>query len=179
MHSGGSDQTTGAGEPDPSQGHDPPGPHLAKASILTRDRVAGFVLLLFAIAVMWEDRSFPLGSLHKPGPGYMPMVLGVILAGMAILVMWTGGRSPSLRSLNWPERRHALAILGGCVFTALALERIGYRLTMIVLVGFLLWVVERKRPTVVLAAAIGLALGTFYVFGTLLQVPLPLGPGGF
>ncbi len=146
---------------------------------MTRDRAAGFALFVFAVGVMWEDRAFPLGSLHKPGPGYMPMVLAVILAAMAILVMGTGGRSPSLRSLEWSERRHALAILGGCVFTALAMERIGYRATMILLVGFLLWVVERKRPAVVLTMAIGLALGTFYVFGTLLQVPLPLGPGGF
>ena len=43
--------------------------------MLTRDRVAGVALLLFAAAVMWEDRAFPLGSVTKPGPGYMPMLL--------------------------------------------------------------------------------------------------------
>jgi hypothetical protein len=32
---------------------------------------------------------------------------------------------------------------------------------------------------VVLVAALGLALGTFYLFSTLLKVPLPLGPGWF
>jgi hypothetical protein len=37
--------------------------------------------------------------------------------------------------------------------------------------------VERKRPVV--TTALGLSLGTFYVFSTLLQVPLPLGPGDF
>ena len=146
---------------------------------MTRDRVAGSTLLLFAVAVMWEDRAFPLGTITKPGPGYMPMVLALILAGMAILVIVTGGRSPALASLDWSERRHAFAILAGCVFTALALERIGYRLTVILLVGLLLWVVERKRLTVTIAMALGLSLGTFYVFSTLLQVPLPLGPGGF
>ena len=62
--------------------------------MLTRDRVAGIALLLFAAAVMWEDRAFPLGSVTKPGPGYMPMLLAGILAAMALLVIWTGGRSP-------------------------------------------------------------------------------------
>jgi hypothetical protein len=147
--------------------------------MLTRDRVAGLALLLFALAVMWEDRAFPLGSITKPGPGYMPMLLAVILAAMAILVIATGGRSPTLASLDWVEKKHALAILAGCAFTALAMERIGYRLTVILLVGFLLWVVERKGPVTVVATSLGLALGTFYMFSTLLQVPLPLGPGGF
>jgi len=147
--------------------------------MLTRDRVGGIALLLFAAAVIWEDRAFPLGSVTKPGPGYMPMLLASILAAMAILVICTGGRSPALTSLGWCVWRHAIAILAGCVFAALALERIGYRLTVIVLVGFLLWVVERKQPAVVVATALGLSLGTFYVFSTLLQVPLPLGPGEF
>jgi hypothetical protein len=40
-------------------------------------------------------------------------------------------------------------------------------------------VIERKRPAVVLVAAFGLSLGTFYLFSDLLKVPLPLGPGRF
>lgn len=147
--------------------------------MLTRDRVAGVALLVFALAVMWEDRAFPLGTVTKPGPGYMPMLLAGILAAMAALVIWAGGRSPAWTSLTWLEWRHAVAILAACVFAALALERIGYRLTVIILVSFLLWVVERKRATITAATALGLSLGTFYVFSTLLKVPLPLGPGGF
>ena len=147
--------------------------------MLTRDRVAGVALLLFAAAVMWEDRAFPLGTITRPGPGYMPMLLAGILAAMAALVIWAGGRSPAWTSLGWSEWRHAVAILAACAFAGLALERIGYRLTVIVLVSFLLLVVERKRPAVTVATALGLSLGTFYVFSTLLRVPLPLGPGGF
>jgi hypothetical protein len=147
--------------------------------MLTRDRVAGVALLVFAAAVMLEDRAFPLGTITKPGPGYMPMLLAGILAAMAVLVIWAGGRSPAWTSLDWSEWRHAVAILAACVFAALALERFGYRLTVIILVSFLLWVVERKRPAVTVATALGLSLGTFYVFSTLLRVPLPLGPGGF
>lgn len=147
--------------------------------VLTRDRVAGLVLLLFSLGVMWETRVLPLGSIHKPGPGYMPMVLASVLAATAILVVLGGGRSSLMGSLEWVEGRHALAILAGCAFTALAMERLGYRLTVILLLSFLLWVVERKRLVTVLAMALGLSLGTFYLFSTLLKVPLPLGPQGF
>jgi putative tricarboxylic transport membrane protein len=147
--------------------------------MVTRDRVAGAALLLFALYVMWEDRVLPLGTYHKPGPGYMPLLLAIILAAAGLLTLLTGGASPSFASLEWTEWRHAFAILAGCAFTALALERLGYRLTVILLVGLLLSLVERRRPVTVIAMALGLSLGTYYVFCTLLQVPLPLGPGGF
>ena len=147
--------------------------------MFTRDRVAGAVIVLFSLYVMWEDRALPLGTYHKPGPGYMPMLLAIILAVAGLLIVLTGGASPPFASLEWTEWRHALAILAGCGFTALALERLGYRLTMTLLVGFLLSVVERRRPVTVIVVALTLSLGTFYVFCTLLQVPLPLGPRGF
>jgi len=148
-------------------------------TMLTRDRVAGIVIVLFSVAVMWEDLALPLGTYRTPGPGYMPMVLAAILAAMGILVILGGGDSPPLTALSWPEGRHALGILTGCAFTALALEHLGYRLTVIILVAFLLSVVERKRPAVMIVAALALSLGTFYLFSSLLKVPLPLGPGRF
>ncbi len=147
--------------------------------MFTRDRLAGSVIFLFALGVLWENRVLPLGSFHKPGPGYMPMILAILLGVMGILVVLGGGGSPPLASLGWQEKKHALAILAGCAFTALALERLGYRLTVILLLGFILWVVERKRPSVAAVVALGLSLGTFYLFSNLLKVPLPLGPGGF
>lgn len=147
--------------------------------MLTRDRAAGVVILLFSLVVMWETRVLPLGDFHNPGPGYMPMLLAILLGAMGVLVALGGGASPPLHSLEWGEKKHALAILAGCAFTALALERIGYRLTVILLLGFILWAVERKRPAVVVATALGLSLGTFYLFSTLLKVPLPVGPGRF
>ncbi len=146
---------------------------------MTRDRVAGVGLILFALYVLWADRVLPMGTYHKPGPGYMPMVLSVILLAMAALVILTGGSSPPVGSISWTEWRHAIAILGGVSFAALALERLGYRLSVALLVAFLLWVIERKGVVVTLLMAAGLALGTYYVFGTLLLVPLPLGPWGF
>ncbi len=147
--------------------------------MLTTDRVAGLLLLLFSLGVMWETRVLPLGTWHRPGPGYMPMLLAITLAAMAILVALGGGGSPPLASLEWGEKKHALAILAGCGFAALAMERLGYRLTVAILLVFLLWVVERKRAAVVVAMAVGLSLGTFFLFSGLLKVPLPRGPLGF
>jgi len=147
--------------------------------MFSRDRVAGLALFLFALVVLWENRVLPLGTVYRPGPGFMPMVLALALAGLALAVMAGSRGSPPLASLDWTEKRHAAAILAGSTFAALALERLGYRLTTLVLVGFLLWAIEGKRSAVALLMAIGLSLGTWYVFAGLLKVPLPLGPRGF
>jgi putative tricarboxylic transport membrane protein len=146
--------------------------------MVTRDRVAGSALALLAVVTAWETRRLPLGTLSEPGPGYLPLLLALLLAGLGALVALRGGASPPLAALGWPEAGHAVAILAGCAFAAVALERLGYRLTVAILVGFLLGVMERKRPAVVAAVALGLSFASFFLFASLLKVPLPRGPWG-
>jgi len=143
------------------------------------DRVSGTVLFFFALLVVWEGRVLPLGSLHNPGPGYMPTLLAFVLAVLSVLIIIFGRGSPPFASLQWNEGKHALAILAACAFSALALERIGFRITMILLLVFLLGAVERLKPFLVLSVAVGLSLGSFWFFNNLLKVPLPLSPLGF
>jgi hypothetical protein len=147
--------------------------------MLTTDRISGTALFLLALFTAWETRRLPLGTLHNPGPGYMPMLLAVILGGLGLVVVLVGGGSPLFSSLRWHEAGHAVAIIVGCAFAALALERLGYRRTGLLLLIFLLGVMERKRPLVALAMAVGLSLGSFYLFSNLLKVPLPRGPWDF
>lgn len=149
--------------------------------MLTIDRVAGAALALLALGVIEETwrLGLPLGSLHNPGPGYTPVLLAVILLAFGAAVMSYGGGATRLGALGWAEWRHALAILGACAFAALALERLGFRITVAVMAGFLVGVVERKHPVVAIVFMIAFALGTFFLFDTLLRVPLPRGPWGF
>jgi hypothetical protein len=107
----------------------------------------------------------------------MPVVLALLLLGFG-LVLLAVGRSGALRDMIWQEWRQAVAILVACAFAALALERLGYRLTMVLVLAGLVGLVERRGllPTVVFALA--LAFGSHYFFDTLLRVPLPRGPFG-
>src|SRR5919106_915652 len=114
--------------------------------MLTADRATGAALVLLALGIVFESRALPLGSLRNPGPAYMPVVLALLLLGFGILLVALGGRAAPLSVAGWTDWRHAAAILGSCVFAALALERIGYRLTIVLVVAFLLGVMERRRP---------------------------------
>ncbi|HEU5321058.1 MAG TPA: tripartite tricarboxylate transporter TctB family protein [Methylomirabilota bacterium] len=145
---------------------------------MTTDRVAGAALAALALAVLAASRALPLGSLRHPGPGYMPVVLALVLAALAVAVLASGGRAPRLGAVGWAEWRHALAIAAACAFAAWALERLGYRLTVGVVVAVLVGAVERRGPVTALVVAAGLAAGSFFLFSTLLRVPLPRGPFG-
>ncbi|MBI2153153.1 MAG: tripartite tricarboxylate transporter TctB family protein [Candidatus Rokubacteria bacterium] len=146
--------------------------------MFTSDRIAGSALVLLAVVTAWETRRLPLGTLHNPGPAYMPLLLALILGSLGLVVALRGGGSPALGALRWPEAGHAVAILAGCAFAALTLERLGYRLTVFVVLAFLLGFVERKRPAVVAAVALGLSFSSYFLFSNLLRVPLPRGPWG-
>lgn len=146
--------------------------------MLTVDRVAGAGLAVFALFVLWQSRVLPLGSLANPGPAYMPVALAtlLLLGGLAIAVL--GRDTPPFSTLGFGEWRHAVAIFAACAFAALALERLGYRLTILIALLFLLAIVERKRPVVAVVFAVAFAAGTFFLFDTVLRVPLPRGPSG-
>jgi len=146
--------------------------------MLTTNRVAAVALAVVAVAVLFESRKLPLGSLHHPGPAYMPVLLAVALLVFAILVAAYGGAARGVGTVGWTEWRHAAAILGTCAFAAIALERLGYRLTMAVSLGFLIGVIERQRLILTLALAVAIAGGSYLLFDTLLRVPLPRGPFG-
>ena len=142
------------------------------------DQFSGLMLLALALFVAWQNRVYPVGTLSEPGPGYLPLLLAIFLGAMGLLIALGGGRSVPLSAMKWTEATRAIVILAACGAATLALERIGYRLTVIALLVFLLAVVERKRPLAAALVALGFSFASFYVVGDLLHVPLPRSPWG-
>ena len=146
---------------------------------LHSDQFSGLMLLALALYVGWENRAYPLGSLQEPGPGYMPLLLVIFLGAMGLLIALWGIKSAPLASMKWTEATRAVVILVACAVATFALERIGYRITMIALLIFFLGALERKRPLPVALVSVGFSFASFYVIGDLLHVPLPRSPWGF
>jgi len=146
--------------------------------MLTIDRIAGATLSLFAAWVIWESRKLPLGTLRQPGPSFFPLLLALLLLLFGLAIAATGGRAERLRSLRLTELPHAAGILAACIFSALSLERLGYRPTVFLVLFFLLKVVEKKSWPITALFALAVSFGSFYLFYTLLRVPLPIGPWG-
>jgi putative tricarboxylic transport membrane protein len=146
---------------------------------MTIDRLSGAFLVLVGLFVVWERRVLPLGTAHHPGPGYFPLLLAILLIIFGGILILRGKGAPLIRSVSWPEAPHAVAILGCCLFITVFMEIIGYRLAMFVALGFLFGVVERIKIWLTLLLTCGFSFGTFWLFDTLLRVPLPRGGWGF
>jgi len=146
---------------------------------LRSDQLSGLMLAALALYIGWENRVYPVGTLQEPGPGYVPLLLAIFVGALGLLIALFGGKAQAIADLEWPETGRAIVILLASGVAAFALERIGYRLTMIAFLIFFLGVVERRRPLPVALVALGFGLISYYVVGTLLRVPLPLSPWGF
>jgi hypothetical protein len=146
---------------------------------LREDQVSGLMLLALALFAGWQNRTYPLGSLQEPGPGYVPLLIAIFLGATGLLIAVRGGASKPLADSAWPEAKRAALILLACGVATYALEEIGYRLTIAALLVFFLGVVERRKPLAVATVAIVFSLLSFYLLGDVLRVPLPRGVWGW
>lgn len=146
---------------------------------MTIDRVSGAFLTLLGLFVVWERRVLPLGNASRPGPGYFPLLLAILLIVLGAILIARGKGAKKIRSVSWSEAPHAVAILGCCLFISLFMETIGYRPALLLVLGFLFGIMERIKLWLTLVLTFGFSLGTFWLFDSLLRVPLPRGGWGF
>ena len=146
--------------------------------MLTTDRIGGSALCLLALFVMWESRTLPLGTWRQPGPAYFPVLLAALLLILGALVWAMGGGAVPIAGVGWDEAPRALVVLAVSAFICIGLERLGYRLTMLAALLVLVRLVERKSLLAAVVFAVALSFCSYYLFDTLLRVPLPRGPFG-
>jgi tripartite tricarboxylate transporter TctB family protein len=146
---------------------------------LTTDRISGATLIVLSLWVIWQTSALPLGTFRHPGPAYIPILLALLLLVFGAFLAATGGGAEKLTSVQWTESRHAVAILAACVAAVFGIERLGYRVTLVLVLSFLFKIVERRGWLLTASLAFVLSFGSFFLFYTLLRVPLPEGPFGF
>jgi hypothetical protein len=147
---------------------------------MTINRISGTAIILFALYMTFETSHLPLGTTSHPGPAYLPLLLTSLMGIMGVILIFFSGRSsPTVRSIVWPEGIHAMTIVLCCFFATFAIEILGYRITMMIILGFLFGVLERMKVWWVLALTLGFSCGSYWLFNNLLNVMLPRGGLGF
>ena len=68
---------------------------------LKRDYYAGGLMLLLGVGAAMTGTGYKFGSLARMGPGFMPVVLGVVLAFLGLLIAGTalGSSEPDDRQV--------------------------------------------------------------------------------
>ncbi len=132
------------------------------------------------IVAIWESRAFPLGSLHRPGPAvHAGRSSPCSSSCSAWLVAAMGARTPAGCSPRaGHDWRHAAAIFAAAPSPrgASTGSAIGSRWPSCS--PCCSWGSSAWRVVTSLVLTAGMAWGSFYLFDTLLKVPLPRGPFG-
>src|SRR5260370_34183938 len=126
-------------------------------SPVQRQRIGVIALVAIGAFFIWRSLvDLPLGTIDNPGPGAMPLVLAALLV---VFALWSlkGGTAGLLDDETGSEAdaaatepgalRHAVLVVAAITAAALALDTLGYRLTILALLLFFLLLFHRK-PTI-------------------------------
>ena len=105
----------------------------------------------------------------------MPKLMTGLMMLFAGLVLVAGKESPPLSTIDFSDKVHAVLVV---VITAVAVafyQRLGFLITMSVLVFALLIIVERRAILIAAAYSVGLTLFAYWLFGKALKSPLERG----
>jgi putative tricarboxylic transport membrane protein len=123
-----------------------------------------------------------------PGPGFFPLILALLGAALALLLIHRTVREPAAVAIEGadvaplvPDRAAMVRMIGMVVLLAasfLALDPIGYRITALVFLTLVLFVLGVRNMVAIAAVALVGSFGVFHSFYYWLKVPLPIGMFG-
>lgn len=149
------------------------------------DIITGFILLVLAGYVIREAWTMPQSGTFGPGPGFLPLWLGALLAFLAVILLvtsWSRRPTEKDRQSPFPGVKPLLSVasvLLGLALYTLLMETLGFLVDTFLFVAYLMLVVERERwPTAILVAASTTA-ALYLVFQVLLTITLPRNMFGF
>ena len=138
-------------------------------------RIAALILFAFAAGFLWEASRYPFGTPGAPGPGFLPVVLGVVFAILSLALLIRPGRP--VEGILPPDRGAAIRIVVTIAAIAVAIllfDRLGFLVAGTLLMLVLLLVLDRRPIRAVVLAPVSTVL-VYAVFKVWLRVPLPPG----
>jgi hypothetical protein len=141
----------------------------------------GGIIVAAALAVIglvfaWQASFLEFGDLGLPGPGFFPLLLGVVVMFLAVV---TGGRLLLVRRDTepvWLGHRDVLIVLAALIAVPPLFERLGVYLTLGLFGAVLLVLLARTSIVVALLSAAAAMAACWYFFQVLLGLSLPIGP---
>jgi putative tricarboxylic transport membrane protein len=147
---------------------------------LSRDGWAGLVILAASLALFALTLDLKPSALVPVGPGFYPRIVLGITALFAVLLV-AGDLLAQPKAARALPANYAAVALHFAVFGAyvVAMPWLGFRIATLLYVAAANALMDRPRRTLqwlrVALLAVGVALGTYYVFEHYLSVLLPRG----
>ncbi|NCT85592.1 MAG: tripartite tricarboxylate transporter TctB family protein [Comamonadaceae bacterium] len=143
-----------------------------------RDFWSGLMFLVAGLAFAWGATEYSFGTSARPGPGYFPFGLGILLALLGGLVLFKAltleseGGDP-VGSIAW---RPLLVIVAAVLVFGAALPRLGLACTLPLLILMSSLAGKQFRWRDVLLTSVVLTVGSWALFIVGLKLTIPLWP---
>ncbi|MGH7847825.1 MAG: tripartite tricarboxylate transporter TctB family protein [Candidatus Binatia bacterium] len=145
--------------------------------------LGGLFLCGLGIFILLRALSLDYTSDTGPGPGFVPLWLGIVITSLSLFLIVATLRKSLARNIvshetpNKASRSLAswLAIMIGVAL----LKILGFYASFALLTAFFVLAMEKRSVPIVVAVAAGSAFGFYLIFSVVLRVPLPSGPWGF
>ncbi len=145
---------------------------------MTKDRIAALIFLLTGIYGLVFSLQLPVGSWEEPGPAVAPLIVSVLLVVSGVLTFAMGkpkGDGKDRARADIRQYFTPMKIVGLTGAFIVSLDRLGYFLGAPLFVFLLFFWVSRYRLWVAAALALGVGLSSWFFFGKILAVSLPVG----
>jgi len=143
-----------------------------------RDFWSGLMFLVAGVVFAVGATNYSMGSSARPGPGYFPLLLSIIMAIIGAIVLFKalvfeseGG--DRIGVIAW---RPLLVIVASIAVFALIIDRLGMVVTVPVLIAMASLAGDEFRWRGVIASAAVLTAGSWLVFVWGLKLTIPVWP---
>lgn len=148
------------------------------------DQISSLIWFFFAIYICVESIRLPLGSWRDPGPGFLPLLVGLILAGLSIICFMQARMAESTeQKASWYSRerwKNLIWILLALLAYALVLDYLGFLMSTFLLLIFLFrFGMEPQKWFWAIGGSVIASVSCYVVFELWLQTQLPKGILGF
>jgi hypothetical protein len=143
-----------------------------------KDFWSGLMFVATGLAFAWGATFYSFGTSARPGPGYFPLGLGLILAGLGALTLFeamtieTEDGEP-IGAFAWKPLG---TILVAVLLFGLLLPRLGMALTIPILVVISSLAGDEFHWRGVIISSVVLAIGSWLIFIVGLKLVIPLWP---
>jgi hypothetical protein len=130
-----------------------------------RDIIGGLLLAAIGLYFLMGALDMRIGEARRMGPGYFPMVLGIVAMGIgALIAIPAFFRSGTLANVNW---RPLVAVMASILAFALVMPRMGLLPAVFAAVVVASFGDPRSRlwQTALLAAGLAAAAWLVFIYG--------------
>jgi hypothetical protein len=140
-----------------------------------KDFWSGIMFLSFAALGLFAGRRYALGTVGEMGPGYFPILLSSILAGLGLLLV---ARAIVLGDESVPNLaiRPIGSLVASVVAFGVAIEVLGLLCSLALTVFLTSFAGRDSRIYETALLIVGLAVLSLTVFRLALRLPLPIWP---